>query len=107
MPGRSTTSWPAVNRVRRRVGPTRTTTAAHPPWPGSLPRRLRAPRARSEAPPASTERSGQGLRIEAGVPDAGFFMGAAMHLELKKERLDLTRLRVMGVLNRTPDSFSD
>ncbi|HEV2322214.1 MAG TPA: dihydropteroate synthase [Gammaproteobacteria bacterium] len=30
-----------------------------------------------------------------------------MHLELKKERLDLSRPRVMGVLNRTPDSFSD
>lgn len=30
-----------------------------------------------------------------------------MHLELKKERLDLSHPRVMGVLNRTPDSFSD
>lgn len=45
--------------------------------------------------------------MEAGVPDAGFFMGAAMHLDLGKEKMDLSRPRVMGVLNRTPDSFSD
>ena len=30
-----------------------------------------------------------------------------MHLQLGKRRLDLTTPRVMGVLNRTPDSFSD
>lgn len=30
-----------------------------------------------------------------------------MHLELGIHRLDLSRPRVMGVLNRTPDSFSD
>ena len=30
-----------------------------------------------------------------------------MHLQLAKERLDLSRPFIMGVLNRTPDSFSD
>src|SRR5690242_7238110 len=30
-----------------------------------------------------------------------------MHLELGRHRLDLSRPRVMGILNRTPDSFSD
>ena len=30
-----------------------------------------------------------------------------MHLELGKHRLDLSHPRVMGILNRTPDSFSD
>jgi dihydropteroate synthase len=30
-----------------------------------------------------------------------------MHLRLGTERMDLSRPRVMGVLNRTPDSFSD
>lgn len=30
-----------------------------------------------------------------------------MHLKLGKHSLDLSRPRVMGVLNRTPDSFSD
>ena len=30
-----------------------------------------------------------------------------MQLRLGEERLDLSRPRIMGVLNRTPDSFSD
>lgn len=30
-----------------------------------------------------------------------------MHLDLGKERMDFVRTRVLGVLNRTPDSFSD
>ena len=30
-----------------------------------------------------------------------------MHLKLGRHRLDLGSPRVMGVLNRTPDSFSD
>lgn len=33
--------------------------------------------------------------------------GGDMHLELGKHRLDLSHPRVMGILNRTPDSFSD
>ena len=30
-----------------------------------------------------------------------------MYLQLGKERLELSRPLIMGVLNRTPDSFSD
>jgi dihydropteroate synthase len=33
--------------------------------------------------------------------------GPAFHLDLPRGRLDLTRPRVMGILNVTPDSFSD
>ena len=34
-------------------------------------------------------------------------MGAGVQLQLGKHTLDLTQPKVMGVLNRTPDSFSD
>jgi dihydropteroate synthase len=47
--------------------------------------------------------------MEAGVPDAGFHVSGAlsMQLQLGSTRLALSRPLVMGVLNRTPDSFSD
>jgi len=45
----------------------------------------------------------------AGVVGTPAFLmrGEHMHLELGAHRLDLSRPRVMGILNRTPDSFSD
>lgn len=45
----------------------------------------------------------------AGVVTTPAFLmhGGDMQLELGKYRLDLSRPRVMGILNRTPDSFSD
>jgi dihydropteroate synthase len=47
--------------------------------------------------------------MEAGVPDTGFLVSGvlSMQLQLGSARLELSRPLVMGVLNRTPDSFSD
>src|ERR1700739_4836859 len=47
------------------------------------------------------------MRADIRKISALFFCGPVMQLKLGAKTLDLSVPRVMGVLNRTPDSFSD
>src|SRR5690606_28549200 len=89
---RSTTSWPGASRARLLAGTTPAVRAAAP--------RLRlttanAP-ARSVALQANTDRT---MSADPATP--------ARALNCAGRVFDLSRPRVMGILNVTPDSFSD
>ena len=101
MRSRSRTSWRAACRVRRAAGTTRRLRRRGGPTaekPADAARRVRR---------ASTKAGRRGERRRRRRPRRGVELADAMQWRCRHRTLDLTRPVVMGVLNVTPDSFSD
>src|ERR1700691_5447188 len=92
MRNRSRTSWKAACRVRRATGTTRQLRRREAPRPRNQPLRSSARRDSTRSLSGSS----------ACVP-----LRPGMHWQCRHRSIDLTRPVVMGILNVTPDSFSD
>src|SRR5512143_241365 len=94
---RSTTSWVASRRARRRTGRRRPPSRAAAALPSAPTARRRR---RPELLPLAHDKRGFGPRLFC-------YRWRLMIWQTARFAIDLTRARVMGIVNVTPDSFFD